>query len=82
VSAPSNRSRAEELYDHFVDRLIDVVKPLPDGTKPVPEAAALNVVRQFLKEQNIAADDDKHPGLKELKKQTLPFAERPNEDDT
>lgn len=80
-NAKPNRSRSEELYDHFVDRLIDVVKPRADGAVPVPDAASLNVVRQFLKENNIAADDDRHKGVKELKKHSLPFAEQPNERD-
>ncbi|SKA17857.1 hypothetical protein SAMN02745126_04010 [Enhydrobacter aerosaccus] len=81
MSGKSNRTRTEELFDHFVDRLIDVVKPGAAGTKPVPDAASLNVVRQFLKENNIQADDDKHEGVKTLKKHSLPFAEDPGEGD-
>lgn len=76
-----NRTRTEELFDHFVDRLIDVVKPDKEGTPPRPDAASLNVVRQFLKENNIAADEDRHNGLQNLKKHSLPFEELPNERD-
>lgn len=76
-----NRTRSEELFDHFVDRLIDVVKPDKDGVAPVPDAAALNVVRQFLKEQNISADEDKHEGLQKMQKHKLPFGRPPSEED-
>jgi hypothetical protein len=80
--AKPNRTKAEDLYDHFVDRLVDLVKPDADGTPPKPDAASLNVVRQFLKEQNISADEDKHTGLKELKeKHKLPFGRPPSEED-
>jgi hypothetical protein len=78
----ANRSRIEELFDHFVDRLLDVVKPDGSGNISVPEAAYLNVIRQFLKENSMSADADRHDGLRELRtRANHPFAEEPSEDD-
>lgn len=82
----SNRSKEEQIYDRFVDTLLEVTKPDEDtGKPPVLEAATLNAVRQFLKDQNIGADPDTHSGLKALDERTTPkrkapFSE-PNEGD-
>lgn len=81
----SNRSKEEQIYDRFVDTLLEVTKP-DEGTgkAPVLEAATLNAVRQFLKDQNVGADPDTHSGLGALEKRAegrkAPFAE-PNEED-
>lgn len=80
----SNKTRTEKLMDQFVDILVKITAPDPaTGEAPNPGAPMTNVIRQFLKDQNIAADDDKHEGLQKLKQQshTLPFAERPNDGD-
>lgn len=81
--AGENRSKAGKLFDNFVEVLNECVKPGDDGVASNPGAATLNVIRQFLKDQNIAADEDRHEGLKTLKEQTkkLPFDEAPGERD-
>lgn len=82
----SNRTPLERLFDDFVDVLREKVKGSVDdeGKRTPCSAADLNVIRQFLKEQNISADDDRHEGLKDLKsgvRKQMPFSEGPSEDD-
>lgn len=79
----SNRTQKEKLFDQFVDILVEMTKPGEDGKPPNPGAAMANVVRQFIKDQNLSGDDDKHEGLKTLKQQShaLPFEEKPHEGD-
>lgn len=62
----SNRTLEEELYDELVKSLLARVKS-GEAT-----AAQLGVVRQFLKDNSISADKDKHPALGALAK-SLPF---------
>lgn len=81
----SNRSRPEKLMDQFVDILVEITKPDKDGNPPNPGAAMTNVIRQFLKDQNVSVDDDKHEGMIRLKENVaanpMPFAEKPGDGD-
>lgn len=84
----SNRSKEEQIYDNLVEIMVETTKPDDEGKAPRLEAATLNAIRQFLKDNNIGADPETHSGLQTLDKQTkaqgrqAPFAERPGEDDT
>lgn len=83
----SNRTREGRLYDQLVDVMLEATKPDDDGKVPVLEAASMNAVRQFLKDQNVGADPAEHSGLKELNRRVngepsrkAPFPE-PSEED-
>lgn len=79
----SNMTPNERLFNNFVDALNDCVKPEADGSPAKPGAPILNVIRQFLKDQNISADPATHNGLQDLSKNSkkLPFAEAPGDDE-
>ena len=80
----SNRTRQETLFDQFVDVLVKMTEPGEDGSPPNPGAPMLGVIRQFIKDQNISADEDRHEGLQKLTGNTckLPFSEKPREEGT
>lgn len=63
-------SKEQELYDRFVDVLLDKMNC-------EPSAKDLEVVMKFLQNQNIQASPTKHTGLNELSSK-LPF----DDDDT
>lgn len=66
MTAGANRPLEEELYDELVKSLLARVRT------GEASAAELGVVRQFLKDNSISADKDKHPQLGALAK-SLPF---------
>lgn len=59
-------SKEQELYDKFVEVLIDKL----DADEP--SAKDLEVVFKFVQYQNLKAAPDKHQGLKDLSEK-LPF---------
>ena len=59
-------SKAQELYDKFVDVLIDKLQC------EEPTAKDLEVVLKFVQYEDLHADKSKHKGLKELE-DNLPF---------
>lgn len=84
MTAGSNRTRKEVLFDQFVDILVEITAPDPTTQKPAnPGAAMANVVRQFIKDQNISVDEDLHAGVQKLKEnaRALPFDDKPDDDD-
>lgn len=81
--AGENQTREQRLYNNLVDALNAIVEPVEDKA-PQVGAATLNVIRQFLKDQNIAADEDQHQGLNTLANNTrkqLPFQRPPDDTD-
>jgi hypothetical protein len=83
MSAPKRTTQdAADIFDGFVDTLKEIVTKgetvvTEDGEvmRKTPSPAALNVVRQFLKDQNITATSA-HKGLASLaaKATALPFS--------
>lgn len=79
----SNKTRQQQLFDNFVDILVEMTEPDPETGQRDLGAPMASVIRQFIKDQNISADEEKHQGLKRLAEQgrSLPFTETPNEGD-
>lgn len=61
-------SKAQDLYDKFVDVLIDKLKC------EEPTAKDLDVILKFVQYEDLHADKSKHKGLKDLEA-NLPFEE-------
>jgi hypothetical protein len=59
-------SKEQELYDKFVEALIDKLE------QEEPTAKDLEVVMKFVQYQNLQADKGKHKGLQQLE-EDLPF---------
>jgi hypothetical protein len=75
-----------EIYDGFVDTLKEIVKhgetyvdSEGEVKRKTPAPATLNVIRQFLKDQNIQATAA-HKGLREVSAGARLYPFNPNED--
>ena len=66
MPSDSNRTLEEQLYDATVEALLAKVR------SGEASAADVGVAVKFLKDNEITADKDKHPGLRSLAKD-LPF---------
>lgn len=76
-----------EIFDSFVDTLKDIAKNgetvvTEDGEvkRKTPSPATLNVIRQFLKDQNITASPA-HKGLREVSQSATLYPFKVHEDD-
>jgi hypothetical protein len=88
MSAQTKRTDKDnaEIYDGFVDTLKDIVKhgeTYVDGDgelkRKTPAASTLNVIRQFLKDQNMQATAA-HKGLREVSAGARLYPFKPGED--
>ncbi|WPM81384.1 hypothetical protein R5W60_06830 [Brucella pseudintermedia] len=71
----TDKSALEKLFDAFADELKDQL----NGEEPVP-AATLNVIRQFLKDQNVNTVPGKNDKLNDIAN-SLPFSGEEHGDD-